>query len=130
MMLKKETIAVLADRQRFKQQPNGGSIVNISSVHSPAVLPGWGPDDAAKWGVVGMGKNMAVERAAVIGQKADAAEYNRLATAIRRAFVKEFVSRDARTDPVGSFGHRLRTHQQDNNSELGLHGRAWRHHHP
>jgi NAD(P)-dependent dehydrogenase (short-subunit alcohol dehydrogenase family) len=42
-------------------QGTGGSIVNISSVHSQSCLPGAGPYDAAKWGVVGMGKSMAVE---------------------------------------------------------------------
>ncbi len=41
----------------------GGSIVNISSVHSHAVLPGSGPYDAAKWGVVGLSKSVAVELA-------------------------------------------------------------------
>ena len=41
----------------------GGSIVNISSVHSHAVLPGSGPYDAAKWGMVGLSKSIAVELA-------------------------------------------------------------------
>ena len=53
----------MACRQMLKQKPQGGSIVNISSVHSLAVLPGSGPYDAAKWGVVGMGKSIAVELA-------------------------------------------------------------------
>ncbi|MDA0336544.1 MAG: SDR family oxidoreductase [bacterium] len=44
-------------------QGSGGSVVNISSVHSQSCLPGAGPYDAAKWGVVGMGKSMAVELA-------------------------------------------------------------------
>lgn len=44
-------------------QGGGGSVVNISSVHSQSCLPGAGPYDAAKWGVVGMGKSMAVELA-------------------------------------------------------------------
>lgn len=48
-------------RQMLQQSPGGGSIVNISSVHSHAVLPGAGPYDAAKWGVVGLGKSIAVE---------------------------------------------------------------------
>lgn len=48
-------------RQMLQQSPSGGSIVNISSVHSHAVLPGAGPYDAAKWGVVGLGKSIAVE---------------------------------------------------------------------
>jgi NAD(P)-dependent dehydrogenase (short-subunit alcohol dehydrogenase family) len=51
-------------RQMLRQKPGGGSIINISSVHSQAVLPGSGPYDAAKWGVVGMGKSIAVELAA------------------------------------------------------------------
>ena len=50
-------------RQMLKQRPTTGSIVNISSVHSHAVLPGAGPYDAAKWGVVGLGKSIAVELA-------------------------------------------------------------------
>ena len=44
-------------------RPGGGSIINISSVHSHAVLPGSGPYDAAKWGVVGLSKSIAVELA-------------------------------------------------------------------
>jgi NAD(P)-dependent dehydrogenase (short-subunit alcohol dehydrogenase family) len=44
-------------------QSSGGSIVNISSVHSHSVLPGSGPYDAAKWGVVGLSKSIAVELA-------------------------------------------------------------------
>ncbi len=44
-------------------QGDSGSVVNISSVHSQSCLPGAGPYDAAKWGVVGMGKSMAVELA-------------------------------------------------------------------
>jgi NAD(P)-dependent dehydrogenase (short-subunit alcohol dehydrogenase family) len=39
----------------------GGSIVNITSVHTLACLPGAAPYDAAKWGVVGMTKSLAVE---------------------------------------------------------------------
>ncbi len=50
--------------QMLKQEPRtGGSIVNISSVHSMAVLPGSGPYDAAKFGVVGLAKSIAVEMA-------------------------------------------------------------------
>ena len=48
-------------RQMLQQTPPGGSIVNISSVHSQGALPGAGPYDAAKWGVVGLGKSIAVE---------------------------------------------------------------------
>ena len=40
---------------------NKGSIINITSVHTLASLPGAAPYDAAKWGVVGMTKAMAVE---------------------------------------------------------------------
>ena len=56
-------LSQLVARQMLKQKPRGGSIVNISSVHSSAVLPGSGPYDAAKWGVIGMGKSIAVELA-------------------------------------------------------------------
>lgn len=41
-----------------------GSVVNIASVHTAACLPGAAPYDAAKWGVVGMTKALAVEYAA------------------------------------------------------------------
>ena len=41
----------------------GGAIVNISSVHSVASLPSAGPYDAAKWGMVGLTKALAVEYA-------------------------------------------------------------------
>ncbi len=50
-------------RQMLAQAQPGGSIVNISSVHSQAALPGAGPYDAAKAGVVGMGRSLAVELA-------------------------------------------------------------------
>jgi NAD(P)-dependent dehydrogenase (short-subunit alcohol dehydrogenase family) len=49
-------------REMLKRS-SGGSIVNISSVHSHSVLPGSGPYDAAKWGVVGLSKSVAVELA-------------------------------------------------------------------
>ena len=52
-----------ACRQMLQQNPAGGSIINIASVHSLAVLPGSGPYDAAKWGMVGFGKSIAVELA-------------------------------------------------------------------
>ncbi|MDR2184199.1 MAG: SDR family oxidoreductase [Treponema sp.] len=39
----------------------GGSIINITSVHTMAGLPESAPYDAAKWGVVGMTKSLAVE---------------------------------------------------------------------
>lgn len=56
-------LSQLVARQMIRQRPRGGSIVNISSVHSSAVLSGSGPYDAAKWGVIGMGKSIAVELA-------------------------------------------------------------------
>jgi len=52
----------LVCKQMLKQS-GGGSVVNISSVHSQSVLPGSGPYDAAKWGVVGLSKSIAVELA-------------------------------------------------------------------
>ena len=54
----------LVAQRMLRQKPRGGSIVNISSVHTSPVLPGSGPYDAAKWGVVGMGQSIAVELAA------------------------------------------------------------------
>ncbi len=57
----------LACRQFLAQAPhaNGqrGSVVNIASVHSIAAFPGAGPYDAAKWGVVGLSKAVAIELA-------------------------------------------------------------------
>jgi NAD(P)-dependent dehydrogenase (short-subunit alcohol dehydrogenase family) len=50
-------------QQMLQQRPRGGSIVNIASVHSVAAYPGAGPYDAAKWGVVGLSKAIAVELA-------------------------------------------------------------------
>ena len=38
-----------------------GSIINIGTVHSMQCMPGAGPYDAAKWGMVGLTKSMAVE---------------------------------------------------------------------
>lgn len=38
-----------------------GSIINITSVHTLQCMPGAAPYDAAKWGVVGMTKSLAVE---------------------------------------------------------------------
>ncbi len=49
-------------RQMLTQSP-GGSVVNIASVHAHAALPGAGPYDAAKAGVVMMGKSFALEMA-------------------------------------------------------------------
>ena len=56
-------LSQMVAKSMIDQNPKGGSIVNISSAHSLAVLPGAGPYDAAKWGVVGMGKSIAVELA-------------------------------------------------------------------
>lgn len=39
----------------------GGSIINIATVHTLACLPGAAPYDAAKWGMVGLTKALAVE---------------------------------------------------------------------
>lgn len=50
-----------AVKQMVKQ--GGGAIVNITSVHTIACLEGAAPYDAAKWGVVGMTKSIAVELA-------------------------------------------------------------------
>ncbi|MBL4702565.1 SDR family oxidoreductase [bacterium AH-315-I18] len=50
-------------RQMLKQSPARGSVVNMGSVHTLAALPGSGPYDAAKCGVVGMSKSIAVELA-------------------------------------------------------------------
>jgi NAD(P)-dependent dehydrogenase (short-subunit alcohol dehydrogenase family) len=40
-----------------------GSVVNVASVHTQACLPGAAPYDAAKWGMVGLTKSLAVEYA-------------------------------------------------------------------
>jgi NAD(P)-dependent dehydrogenase (short-subunit alcohol dehydrogenase family) len=50
-----------AVKQMLKK--GSGSIINITSVHTKACLPGASPYDAAKWGVVGLSKSMAVELA-------------------------------------------------------------------
>ena len=41
----------------------GGSIINIGTAHTKQCLPGAAPYDAAKWGMVGLTKSMAVELA-------------------------------------------------------------------
>jgi len=41
-----------------------GNVVNIATVHTSACLPGAAPYDAAKWGMVGLTKSLAVEYAA------------------------------------------------------------------
>lgn len=53
----------LCARQMVKQNPKGGSIINIASVHTLASLPGAAPYDAAKHGMVGFTKSVAVELA-------------------------------------------------------------------
>ena len=50
-------------RQMVQQEPKGGSIVQIASVHTLASLPGAGPYDAAKRGMIGYSKAVAVELA-------------------------------------------------------------------
>lgn len=40
-----------------------GNVVNIATVHTMACLPGAAPYDAAKWGMVGLTKSLAVEYA-------------------------------------------------------------------
>ena len=50
-------------QQMVKQDPKGGSIVQIASVHTLASLPGAGPYDAAKRGMIGYSKAAAVELA-------------------------------------------------------------------
>jgi NAD(P)-dependent dehydrogenase (short-subunit alcohol dehydrogenase family) len=39
----------------------GGSIINVATVHTKAAVPGAVPYDAAKWGMVGLTKSLAVE---------------------------------------------------------------------
>lgn len=53
----------MVSRQMLLQQPPGGSIVNIASVHTHGALPGSFTYDAAKWGLVGMTKSMAIDLA-------------------------------------------------------------------
>jgi 3-oxoacyl-[acyl-carrier protein] reductase len=50
-------------KQMLVQEPTGGSIVQIASVHTLASLPGAGPYDAAKRGMIGYSKAAAVELA-------------------------------------------------------------------
>jgi NAD(P)-dependent dehydrogenase (short-subunit alcohol dehydrogenase family) len=57
-------LAQLCARQMVRQRPQGGSIIQIASVHTQASLPGAGPYDAAKHGMVGYSKAAAVELAA------------------------------------------------------------------
>ena len=48
--------------EQFLRQ-GSGSVVNIATVHTAACLPGAAPYDAAKWGMVGLTKSLAVEYA-------------------------------------------------------------------
>jgi NAD(P)-dependent dehydrogenase (short-subunit alcohol dehydrogenase family) len=48
--------------EQFLRQ-SSGSVVNIATVHTMACLPGAAPYDAAKWGIVGLTKSLAVEYA-------------------------------------------------------------------
>ena len=50
-------------RVMLRRQPASGSIVNIASVHTHGALPESVTYDAAKWGLIGMTKSMAIELA-------------------------------------------------------------------
>lgn len=50
-------------KHMLSRSPSKGSVVNIGSVHTLAALPGAGPYDAAKCGIVGMSRSIAVELA-------------------------------------------------------------------
>ncbi|MEZ4677644.1 MAG: SDR family oxidoreductase [Caldilineaceae bacterium] len=80
----------LACKQFLTQvpQPHGqrGSIVNIASVHSIAAFPGAGPYDAAKWGVVGLTKAVAIELASQ-GIRANAVSPGLINTQIWRDYL-------------------------------------------
>ena len=56
-------LSQLACKQMLRQQPAGGSIVNIASVHTHGALAGSVTYDAAKWGMIGMTKSMAIDLA-------------------------------------------------------------------
>ncbi len=56
-------LSQLCARQMVKQNPRGGAIVQIASVHTQASLAGGSPYDAAKHGMVGFSKAVAVELA-------------------------------------------------------------------
>ena len=51
-------------RRMLAQTPSGGSVVNISSVHSIAGVPGAAPYDVSKAGMAGLARALAVEFAA------------------------------------------------------------------
>ena len=56
-------LSQMACRQMLDQTPAGGSIVNIATVHTHGALPASVAYDAAKWGMIGMTKSMAIELA-------------------------------------------------------------------
>lgn len=55
-------LCIRACIEQFLQQ-GSGSVVNIATVHTMACLSGAAPYDAAKWGMVGLTKSLAVEYA-------------------------------------------------------------------
>jgi NAD(P)-dependent dehydrogenase (short-subunit alcohol dehydrogenase family) len=57
-------LSQLAMRRMLGQEPPGGSVVNISSVHSVAGVPGAAPYDVSKAGMAGLTRALAVEFAA------------------------------------------------------------------
>jgi NAD(P)-dependent dehydrogenase (short-subunit alcohol dehydrogenase family) len=95
-------LSQLVCKQFMSQQPapegGRGSIVNISSVHSIAAYPGAGPYDAAKWGVVGLTKSIAVEMAAQ-GIRVNAVSPGLINTQIWRDYL------EAAPDPDAAIEH-------------------------
>lgn len=85
-------------QQMVQQTPRGGSVVNIASVHSIAAYPGAGPYDAAKWGVVGLSKAIAVELAAQ-GIRVNAISPGLINTQIWRDYLA------ATPDPAAAMDH-------------------------
>jgi NAD(P)-dependent dehydrogenase (short-subunit alcohol dehydrogenase family) len=55
-------LCIRACIHQFLKQ-GSGSVVNVATVHTMACLPGAAPYDAAKWGMVGLTKSLAVEYA-------------------------------------------------------------------
>ena len=55
------TFLCIKDCIKHFLQQGSGSVVNIATVHTHACLPGAVPYDAAKWGMVGLTKSLAVE---------------------------------------------------------------------
>jgi NAD(P)-dependent dehydrogenase (short-subunit alcohol dehydrogenase family) len=84
-------------RQMVQQTPRGGSVVNIASVHSIAAYPGSGPYDAAKWGVVGLSKAVAVELA-MQGIRVNAISPGLINTQIWRDYLAATPDADAAMD--------------------------------